>query len=110
MIKKNFIQAIKIDVDKKQVYPVTVENTLQGIYSALGRGCDIVEQVYLDRKTTLLVDEEGTFKADKAFFILNENATICQNGLVVGVDENGEHWTSTAKTLEQIRELIKFPA
>ena len=51
------ISAIKIDVVKKEVYQVEIENNLEGLYEAIE--CEIVECVRINQSNDLWLDEEG---------------------------------------------------
>lgn len=39
----NTIKAIKIDVERQEVYEIEIENTLQGKYDAIGNDCELIE-------------------------------------------------------------------
>jgi len=67
----NTIKAIKIDVERQEVYEIEIENTLQGKYDAIGNDCERIEVGgYLPRVTepfsrprdVMYVDEEIAVK------------------------------------------------
>ncbi len=71
--------------------------------------CDLVEVAYyFDDVNSVLVDEEGLFKPIVGFFeVKGAYQPYCGNGLVVGVDSEGNS-VSTTMTVDEVKELITF--
>ncbi len=104
------MKAIKIDVIKKEVYEVEIDDSIDSIYKHLE--CEIFEQVgpFLPNGDAVLVDEEGLLKDEPigAFKMGTYPAVLSGHGLIHGLNHNtGE--TSSAKSLvEFIRSQVKF--
>lgn len=87
------INAVKIDVIKKQVYPVSIEEGIAAIYEQLN--CTTFEvPVVLENRDGLFVDEEGLLKNPDslpgAFVYRGFNQVLMGHGLFIGCDEEGE--------------------
>jgi hypothetical protein len=121
MVTNPMVKAIKIDVASQQVYEVEVaQEGLQGVYGAIGNGCELVEvamnfaptrnQRYGD---SMWVDEEALFKGDEivgGFRIGNTDHTFCNNALILGnIDSvDGKEKASYTLPIELVREHITF--
>ena len=105
------MKAILIDVENKSVTMVEVDdkNVLKDWYRLMG--CQMVEVAhYFDNHDSVLVDEEGLFSLDantKFFSIEGGHQPFAGNGLVVGVDRNGNS-VSPKITLEEVQNKVKF--
>lgn len=87
------MKAILINVNDKTISNVeTTEPTLQSWYKLIG--CDLVAVgVNLDDHDSIMVDDEGLLTlTEKSNFFTFEGAhqPFAGNGLIVGVDEEGE--------------------
>jgi len=115
------IKAIKIDVEKQDVYYVTLnkdkENTyLSDIWDNLLApcftvACDIkVETAKSLKYDTLYVDDEGLIKEDFIGAFTFEDypyQELYGHGLIVGLDDNGES-VDCASTIEEIKAKVNF--
>lgn len=103
------IKAIKIDVEKQTCYEVNLDNsTLQSYYNEIG--CEMIEAVYIDSIVdTLFIDEEGLLKPGpkKFYSIFGYEGVLCGNGIIVGVDSEGES-VDTHYTDWEIQDMIKW--
>lgn len=102
------MKAILIDVVNQTVTDVNVEGGLQGWYKLIG--CNYVECAhYFNEHDSIMVDEEGLFKQPEAFFFVEgAHQPFAGNGLVVGVDENGETVDVNMTAEELIRRGVEF--
>lgn len=86
------MRAILIDSEKKTVSEITINdtNTLQEWYKHID--CDLVQVAhYLSDHDSILVDEEGLLKNPSNFFsYYGSHQPFAGNGLIVGVNEEGE--------------------
>lgn len=99
---------IKIDVVKKEVYEVELEDSLHAMVSALD--CEYMEHIIqLSNGDVLLADEEGLMRADPpgAFVFKPFHRALAGHGLLIGVSSFGK--TIPAKSeVEHIKRLIEF--
>ncbi len=106
------MKAIFIDSKKQQVSEVEIPETgtLQAWYKIIG--CDMVEiAAYLNpEQDSILVDEEGLMKLnDHSPFFIYEGAhqPFAGNGLVVGVNDEGES-VSCKISIDEVKGKVKF--
>ena len=102
-----FIQAIKIDVIKKEVYGLQINGNLEGLYSAIG--CDNVECIGLNRGNDLWIDGEGLLRHPQPprLKLKGDPLALTGNGLVCGFD--GEGGTiGTTLTVQAVAALVTF--
>ncbi|GAB2797798.1 hypothetical protein GCM10027275_49080 [Rhabdobacter roseus] len=102
-----FISAIKIDVVKKEVYQIQIEDTLEAMYEAID--CQIVERVVINRNNDLWLDEEGLLHHPQPpkFWFKGANTPITGNGLICGFNGEGQ-MISTTLSVEEIESQILF--
>jgi len=103
-------RAIKIDVEKQDVYYIERPEGLSAIYESIGNNCSMIEVVTYLGRDAIYVDEEILYREldirggwafpDFAQVILN-------NGLIVGSTDDGEDADCTV-TVEEIKSIIKF--
>jgi hypothetical protein len=105
------MKAILIDVLNKSVTMVEVDdkNVLKDWYKIMG--CEMVEVAhYFDDHDSILVDEEGllTLSPITNFFTIEGgHQPFAGNGLVVGVNDEGES-VSPNITVEEVERKVKF--
>jgi hypothetical protein len=105
------MKAILIDVKNKTISMVEVDdkNVLKDWYRLMG--CGMVEVAhYIDNHDSILVDEEGllSLTGDTKFFTIEGgHQPFAGNGLVVGVDDEGEG-VSPNVSVEEIQRKVKF--
>lgn len=104
------MRAILIDSTKKEITEVNVSKsgTLQDWYSLIG--CEIVEVGhYINNKDSILVDEEGMMGKPTSFFSYKgaRHPYFAGNGLIVGVDENGES-VSCSLVASDVVKMVSF--
>ncbi len=100
-------KAILIDAINKTVREVTLPNGLQSWYDAIG--CELVTVAFnLDDYNSLLVDDEGLLKQPTCFFLYKGYVQpLAGNGLIVGVDDEG-NTVSTNATVDSIIDSVRF--
>ena len=101
------ITAIKIDVEKQEVYSIEIDKGLKGLYTAIG--CTCVDRIVLDDRNDLWLDDEGLLKnpqPDK-FSVKGYVRPLAGNALICGYNRDGETISTTLKP-EQIQPLITF--
>lgn len=104
------MRAIFIDSVNREVKEVDLDpnsNILEQWYDILK--VDMVEVgCYLSEKDSIMVDEEGLLKNTKEFFIYNgAHQPFAGNGLIVGVDSEGET-ISCEISLEEVERNTRF--
>lgn len=104
------MRAILINPTLKTVEEVEVKpspDTLHHWYELLG--VDLVTVgLYLDDHDSIIVDDEGLLKSPEQFFFYKGgHQPFAGNGLVVGVDEEGES-VSANITLQEVRNNVMF--
>ena len=87
------MRAILINAENKTVTEITID-AKKGVLSQWYKniGCDLVQVGhYISEHDSILVDEEGLFKNPSNFFsYYGAIQPFAGNGLIVGVDEEGE--------------------
>ena len=102
------MKAILIDVKNEEVREVDHDDTLQQIYKFVD--CATFDVLRLDGVNGIYVDDEGLFVEDQLFFTYhgdNYSQTLGGNGLILGVDSEGNSISPTI-TVEEIEEKIDF--
>lgn len=104
------MKAILIDALNHEIKEVTLnteESTLKQWYQLIG--CDLVEVAhYITEEDSILVDEEGLLKPqDHFFYYKGAHQPFAGNGLIVGVDEEGDD-TSCKISLEEVIQNTEF--
>ena len=93
MSKKQTITGILIDSEKKEIREVTFKHSIDAIHSLVKCSCITAAESYLFNPIdhALFVDDEGLLLNEPlgAFQILN-GQVLSGNGLIVGIDEEGE--------------------
>lgn len=104
------MRAIKIDVEKQEVYALEIEPGLQPLYDAIG--CDMIElPVIFCGQHALYVDEEGLLKPHliKGGFYFEHflSQPLIGNGIIVNGDDEGND-TDCLLTETEVRKMVKF--
>ncbi|MCK8495845.1 DUF3846 domain-containing protein [Spirosoma sp. RP8] len=101
------MKAIKIDVEKQDVYDLEIESGITAMYTAIS--CTCVDRVVLDDETDLWLDDEGLLHEPQPtkFSIAGFDRSFAGNGLICGYNAEGQT-ISTTLTAEQVRPLITF--
>ena len=102
------MKAILIDVKNKEVKEVEHDNTLKQIYNFVD--CATFDVLRLDGVNGIYVDDEGLFVEDQLFFTYhgdNYSQTLAGNGLILGVDSEGNSISPTL-TVEEVQEAVDF--
>lgn len=113
------MKAIKIDVERKEVYEVDIENSLHAFYEIIGNGCELIETASIlpskkkgNYGDVIYVDEECFIRVGdvKGFFSVNGGGTFANNGILVGSVMTDEGVISSDCTYDVLtfRDLISF--
>ena len=120
MSSSPMVKAIKIDVASRKVYEVEVASKgLQGMYDAIGNGCDIVQigmtfapsrnQRYGD---PMWVDEEGLYRPIIGGFKLGGiEHPFCGNALIFGnIDspDGGQEFSDYTLPIDILKQHVSF--
>ena len=100
------MKSILIDVKKQEVKEVEHDDTLASIYKHVD--CGTFDVVRIDRVNSIYIDDEGLFVEDQQFFNYEgtkDTVTLAGNGLVLGVDDEGDTIESTL-TLEEVKSSV----
>ena len=89
------MKAIKIDVEKQDVYPIEIGGELSDYYKAIGNNCELfcVPVVFPNRDGLYMDDEIILRRGDiKGGFRLRSypGQTFVNNAILVGADEEGD--------------------
>lgn len=114
-MENKMLNAIKIDVERQEVYSIEVEKSLNGYYNAIGNDCSLIEvATYLPSKKSrfgdvVYVDEEGLMKKPMGYFTLF-GRTYVNNAIILGSEEtdDGVESTHTSYSVEEIQGLVGF--
>ena len=103
------MRAIKIDVEKQEVYYIEIEKGLQPMYDAIGNGCDLIEApLRFPKNDALFCDEEINFRQGDVkggFLIKKMGYPITNNAIIVGADSYGES-CDVKMTIQEAERLI----
>ena len=102
------MKSILIDVIKQEVKEVEHDNTLSNIYKHVD--CGTFDVVRIDNINSIYIDDEGLFVEDQLYFEYKgttDSVSLAGNGLVLGVDEEGET-TPPSLTLGDVRRAVTF--
>ena len=100
------MKAILIDVINKEVREVEHDDTLESIYKHVD--CGTFDVVRIDNLNSIYIDDEGLFIEDQQFFnyvIDLRVASLAGNGLILGVDDEGNTIEPTL-TLEEVKSSV----
>ena len=96
------------DVKKQEVKEVEHDDTLKSIYNLVD--CGTFDVVNIDGVNSIYVDDEGLFIEDQLYFNYKgttDSVSLAGNGLVLGVDEEGET-TPPSLTLKEVEQAVTF--
>ena len=102
------MKAILIDVVNEEVREVEHDDTLASIYKLVD--CGTFDVVRIDDVNSIYVDDEGLFVEDQLYFKYTgttDSVSLAGNGLVLGVDDEGET-TPPSLTLKEVQKAITF--
>lgn len=101
------MRAIKIDVEKQEVYEVETDGSLKSLYELIK--CDCIEKVnIIQRKEVIWVDESGLLKKDPigAFVFDGYPQVLSGNGLILGL--RGPENAPTQLSLGYVQGRVTF--
>lgn len=101
------IKALLIDVEKREVREIIIENSLSAMYKVMKCDC-IAVGLNIENRDCIYVDDEGLLKRQENFFhYVGSYQPLAGNGLVVGSHYTGA--TVDVKTsVKEVRENVKF--
>ena len=102
------MKAILIDVVNEEVREVEHDDTLASIYKLVD--CGTFDVVRIDDVNSIYIDDEGLFVEDQLYFTYEgttDSVSLAGNGLVLGVDEEGET-TPPSLTLKEVEQAVTF--
>lgn len=108
------MKAIKIDVEKKEVYFVEIDkkDELKSIYKHLGANMFEVALTLRGQNDMVYVDEEGLLKPKNKipgwFMIEGQPQPLAGHGLVVGCNPNTGASRDVKCTIEFIQGVVQF--
>lgn len=105
------MKAIKIDVVKKEVYPVEITSDYKDIHTHLECDTFTTAQMTKEFGVTLFVDDDGLLKEPiGAFFIAGAKQAYSGHGLLIAINEKGEtiSYDYTDNDLKHIRRAVQF--
>lgn len=102
------MKAFFIDVTKKEVTEIDIENKLPALYAKIG--CRLIQTVAIGVGQLLIIDEEGRLKKDRVgCFRFNEQGGVIPFfGNALMVNDGEEDWTDIDIPIETVRENITF--
>ena len=102
------MKAILIDVIKQEVKEVEHDDTLKSIYNLVD--CGTFDVVRIDDINSIYIDDEGLFIEDQLYFNYKgttDSVSLAGNGLILGVDDEGETISPTLM-LEEVEQAVTF--
>jgi|TARA_R110001606_G_scaffold194674_1_gene342383 hypothetical protein len=102
------MKAILINVKTQEITEVEHDGTLKNIYKHVD--CSTFDVVDIDGTNDIYVDDEGLFKPNQLYFEYSGTERTIQlagNGLILGVDEEGESISPTIN-IEEVRASVRF--
>jgi hypothetical protein len=120
MSSSPIVKAIKIDVASRTIYEVEVaSNGLQGMYDAIGNGCDMVQigMTFAPARNqrhgdSMWVDEEGLYRPIKGGFKLGSmEQPFCGNALIFGnieSEDGGQEFSDYTLPIEILKQHVSF--
>lgn len=103
------MKAFFIDVTKKEVTEIDIENKLPAFYAKIG--CRLIDTVPLGENQLLILDDEGRLKQERVGCFRFEGQgknVIPFFGNALMVNDGEEDWTDIDYPLEVVRENITF--
>lgn len=103
-------RAIKIDLEKQDVYYIDRPIGLDAIYEAIGNGCSMMEVATYVGRDAIYVDEEILYRESDirgGWAFPDFAQVIMNNGIIVGSTDDGEDADCTV-TVDEIKSIIKF--
>ena len=101
------MKAILIDVKTQEIKEVEHDDTLESLCDFID--CRTFDVVQIDDVNAIFVDDEGLL-TDNLYFEYSGNEQIARlagNGLVLGVDDEGNS-TSPTLTIEDVKGKVRF--
>lgn len=100
------VKGILIDANNRTVTAVELEDSLDGMYKAIG--CELITSaLVIENDDTLYVDDEGMFSAENFFTFEGGHQPFAGNGVILGCGATGESCHATV-TLESVKARVKF--
>ncbi len=102
------MKAILIDVQNEEIFEVEHDDTLASIYKLVD--CGTFDVVNIDGVNSIYVDDEGLFVEDLLYFKYTgttDSVSLAGNGLILGVDDEGETISPTLM-LEEVEQAVTF--
>ena len=102
------MKAILIDVYNKEIREVDYDGTLDFIYFNLA--CRTFDVVRIDDVNSIFVDDEGLLRQNQLYFEYsgsNGSFQLAGNGLVLGVDDEGNSISPTLN-VEDVKGKVRF--
>ncbi len=102
------MRAIKIDVEKKEVYEININGSLDSMKEAIG--CKYVTHIALvHREEFMWLDDEGLLNDDPigAFELQGYPQLLSGNALVLGIDPGGNN-TDSKFALDRIKQVVSW--
>tara|TARA_B110001454_G_C12353302_1_gene281147 strand:+ start:91 stop:450 length:360 start_codon:yes stop_codon:yes gene_type:complete len=102
------MKSILIDVIKQEIKEVEHDDTLSSIYKHVN--CGTFDVVNIDGVNSIYIDDEGLFVEDQLYFKYTgttDSVSLAGNGLILGVDDEGETISPTLM-LEEVEQAVTF--
>jgi hypothetical protein len=102
-------KGILIDVVKREVRHVEIDDTLQSIYDTIG--CDTFDCVQIHDENDVYVDDNGLLNLtphSKFFHYKTYPQPLCGNGLILGINHDNGESIDTTLTIEEVKRDVRF--
>ena len=102
-------KGILIDVEKREIKEVVIEDTLQSIYDQIK--CDTFDCVQIHEENDVYVDDNGLFNLtpySKFFHYKTYPQPLSGNGLILGIDHETGDSIDTTLTIEEVKKNVTF--
>lgn len=108
LMSKRRIKAIHVDAVAKTITPICIKPKLRNYYQLIGKGCTCIGMFNYDKSVDIIHDDEGLYNAGHC--VILDNASVMFGSLIfVDVDLETGDTVSTSLTVEQVREIVRFP-
>lgn len=108
VMSKRRIKAIYVDAVAKTIMPICIKPKLKNYYQLIGNGCTCIGMFNYDKSVDIIHDDEGLYNAEHC--VILDNASVMFGSLIfVDVDLETGDTVSTSLTVEQVRDIVRFP-
>lgn len=109
LFKTKYISTIKIDVSKKTIELIQIENTIEAVRAVIG--CYNIERINIENSNDCVLISNDPDILKKDFFIFNDLLQkIYSNAIVLKINSRNEldNFQRTKIQVEDLKKIIQF--